>query len=160
MPTVTESDLAAAFRTYLAPPTAGGGPEGAALAPLIPGGIWYGTTPQEKTAPYARLDVSASDPEYNSGSTYLHAFTVTLTLWAQGDGATAVGDLKTQLGQVFDRRRVHDQLTVPNADRVVDVRPMAPAGGDGVGEDAVYEEQEPVMVGRWTMQVTVQATQI
>lgn len=147
MPVVTESDIAEGFQTLF---------KGFALLEYIPGGLWYGSTPQEMPDPYAKLEVSEGEPQHNSGSTYLHPFTVTLSVWTR-IGATKTGETKRAVGAVFNRERVAAKLTVPNADRVVDVRPLAPAGG-GLQEEQSYQEQVPVMVMRRTFEVLVQVT--
>lgn len=154
MPVVTESDVAAAFRAMFDAHTPAD-PE-PALAAFIPGGLWYGKTPQEQPDPYAALTVAQASPEYNSSSTYLHIFTVTVTVWTR-QAATATGKLKAAISTVFNRRRIASELTVPNADKVVDVRAVAPSG-EGLAEDGGYQEQMPVVAARLSFEVTVQAT--
>lgn len=147
MPVVTESDIAEGFQVLF---------KDFGLLEYVPGGLWYGSTPQEKPDPYAKLEVTEGEPQHNSGSTYLHVFTVTLSVWTR-TGATETGKTKAAIGQLFNRERIAAKLTVPNADRVVDVRPLAPAGG-GLEEEASYQEQVPVMVTRRTFEVMVQVT--
>lgn len=155
MPVVTESDVATAFRAMF-DAHAPADPE-PALAAFIPGGLWYGgSTPQEQADPYAALTVSQSDPEYNSSTAYLHKFAVTVTVWTR-QAATETGNLKAAISTVFNRRRIAAELTVPNADRVVDVRAVAPSG-EGLAEDGGYRDQVPVMAARLSFEVTVQAT--
>lgn len=91
-----------------------------ALRVLVPGGLWYGRVGENATAPYVRLRVAMAKHTRFSTS-YLREFTVNLSVWSDGgpmgDGAR-VNELLQQLMRA-------NQLTIPEATKVVDVRPQS-----------------------------------
>lgn len=87
---------------------------------LIPGGLWYGRVRENAIAPYVRMKISvAKHTRYSTAFT--REFAVNLSVWSDtgplGDGAR-VNEL---LGQLMRR----ENLSVPEATRVVDVRPQS-----------------------------------
>lgn len=81
-----------------------------------PGGLWYGRVDESANAPYARLGVKAGDLERLSDGRYLRKFDVRVEVWGDS-GPTIQGQARKALEAIMAG------LTVPNAIKVVDVRP-------------------------------------
>lgn len=84
-----------------------------------PGGLWYGRVEEQAPAPYARLGVKATDLQRLSDKRHLRTFEVQVEVWGDSGPAGQVSQVRKAVEAMMDG------LTVPNAIKVVDVRPAS-----------------------------------
>lgn len=119
------------------------------LPNLVTGGIYHGRAQTDATMPYAVLTIEEGDREEFSGTTYLQKFKAVLSIWSNAAPANA-GEFRRQLAMMMDRRT----LTVPNADNVTHVKPLA----GKLDLDKQQRDANDVLVAGGAWEILIEAT--
>jgi hypothetical protein len=146
MPVVTPDDVAAGFKARW---------DGSHVpdSTLVPNGLHYGRAPQGTNPVYGVFTVEEGETEEFSGETYIQTFTVKAAVYAQaGSEGPKTDDKRRELEKAFRRTA---EMTVPNADQVLHVRPAA---GGGLEYAKEMREAQNVVIASGAWEVLVQAT--
>lgn len=132
------------------------------LAARVPGGLHGGRVPMTSqslggasiVAPYATLMVTELDPQFNSSTTYLKAFSLQLRVWSD-TGNIAAGAIGTAIDAAFRRSTINDVMFIDGADRITDFMPKS---GKLEEDTATHNATDQIVLTRqW--EVMVQATE-
>jgi hypothetical protein len=141
MPVVTPDDVLAAFKARW--------DDDLALIAAVPGGLWHQRPESEAAYPFARMAITEGDPEEFSGLTYLGKFTVLVSVYTNSTPSDT-GSIRGLIEAAFRRT---EGLVVPNATRVIQVKPVPGA----LEVDPRLREAGNVLVCTAAFEVWVQA---
>lgn len=145
MPIVTPDDVAAGCKarwdaSHVADST------------LVPNGIHHGRPPAGTALPYGVLSIEEGESEEFSGSTYIQKFIAKVAIYAQSGSSGPETDEKRRECESAFRRTT--EMTVPNADQVMHVRPI-PGGLEYAQQ---MKEGQNVVIASGAWEVLIQAT--
>lgn len=142
MPVVTPDDVLAGFKTLW---------DASHLtdATLIPNGLHHQRPPAGTQPPYGVASIEEGEIEEFSGRTYLQTFTVKAAVYVQSGASGPETDDKRRACEDAFRRT--ESMTVPNADQVVQVKPVK--GGLEYAQQMREGMNVVIASGAWDVQV-------